>query len=1538
MKQYIIALRSLDFNKSGKSWSTDAIDLYNNKFYTNYSITRSRFGLDVIGDKTFVGTEIVSDATPTIVVSGATPVSVTNYGEIVKETGVITYNIFEYDEASGQYFIFNLIEDASPFFILDPTSVEPDLFRFVDTTSKIDLLSYKAAFTNIASDDEPTYSVKIYEAESPEGPWMLSSVSSDIGTLFLTDVKRYSKIEVEITSELQAVDVENFGFVFILEVAIANPVSPVLTKSAKNILRRFPSWMKMFEDSVDQATPETYIPQTVGGKFINSLISDYPEDFEKQKDFFELDRTITTADIEQSAWIYATSDVLPSHLSVQGDNVQLSRVNTIAELYEARENDYCYYYNPSDREMITTKLFKYIYIDNSLYEQTPLLKWNWFDEFGSRVGLKRLYLENNANFKLRILDVYKNLPSVSKNNFKVTLRRELDIWSAYGATPDSDYLGATPETIEIEDMEKSTPYFSFAGNPQKEFKDIVSKINQKYPVNWGYVRWDNGFWDYAGQDQAGVGRISAVYDEQSSPLGAYYQPGVGDTNDAVLAISEPVDSSISFNTSFTASGVYKSGTTTEYSPITFEYESYGSYYQEVYSNEAATVNFRYVLTMPAHASYATPGSYYVDVASNPVNSYGINSPASPEYNLIKIFDTEGYSLDEYQFRNLQNGDLYLDRNATPYSNKINFYNSSKASATPMSGSNNFGIKFADSTPVSGVIGSPIDIVQQYYSVGSNDIKVVSNKYNTRRDYFYTTPRIPGKITINSINDNDSTEGVVLDQEFIQNNIIFPPGSTPAYYHIDNIKPFGYEENPSMGYIEDQYAGYGGLSLNSNLGVQYLTPSSPNIIARYSISDFATPENYFGFVGGPASSSSVDYYFATLKYPYDSTPNQIYISTDTSSVYPYTSQSWDSFSINSSTPMISGTVNKNGVVGTVEINDETISRNSNIVGFYNLNYDDFNIDPNNYIIQKIEVVNNIDGINLSIPNEFVYATAEENSFYTNAIVADEFNNLNNIKVTAEYEGVYDSYLHSGWYSQNEEDYYIYAKPLEESYSTPGFELKLEEVARQGAPIIINRNLATPTQLREVAFYDAASPTVVSIINSETVYGNGSADLYLGYEDVYNVTVTDKVTGYTIIENASTSSNQIRAFSDATPSVYGRAYDVTYKVKDSYIVDNDYYDLDSEKYVTKITFDATPNEAYSYGIVYESSITTQATPVTLTVDPTQLWDQEGFIYLSHNDYNFKTADINLSPSYLVDNQDDYSVVTINSLDINNNSKPYQTFRITGPYITADEQYITTDINGFGFVNVRYSGTIPSSTPGSYILVEGVTNGSPSAHANSQTQGFSTYFNFDLITSYESQNSLKAIADSPVIYADGVSEQYIRGVISSSATPNSANIVYWRKGRTLQDVFDATPYSDYVRANQRGEFSIGPISAEAPGNPGYWIVAVETAHSTNITTSPVTVSGDIVFWSEKYDNLNYHISNGIMYNRNVLLNQGEDMYSTPNFTVNFIDGSNAPTYNVDPNWLPPKWYPINRFDQYQMGLLGATPDVVQSYSDLMNDYEEE
>lgn len=78
MKTYFLALNKSDFNINGNVWSTQAIDLYSNRFYTNYSTYRSSTGLNILGDHTFVGTQL-SSSTPTIS-SNATP---TNYGEIV---------------------------------------------------------------------------------------------------------------------------------------------------------------------------------------------------------------------------------------------------------------------------------------------------------------------------------------------------------------------------------------------------------------------------------------------------------------------------------------------------------------------------------------------------------------------------------------------------------------------------------------------------------------------------------------------------------------------------------------------------------------------------------------------------------------------------------------------------------------------------------------------------------------------------------------------------------------------------------------------------------------------------------------------------------------------------------------------------------------------------------------------------------------------------------------------------------------------------------------------------------------------------------------------------------------------------------------------------------------------------------------------------------------------------------------------------------------------------------------------------------------
>jgi hypothetical protein len=89
MKTYFLALNKSDFSVNGSTWTSDVIDLYANKFYYNYSTYRSPTGLNILGDYTFVGTEL-SSSTPTIL-ENATP---TNYGEVIfDETQRSIFNI-----------------------------------------------------------------------------------------------------------------------------------------------------------------------------------------------------------------------------------------------------------------------------------------------------------------------------------------------------------------------------------------------------------------------------------------------------------------------------------------------------------------------------------------------------------------------------------------------------------------------------------------------------------------------------------------------------------------------------------------------------------------------------------------------------------------------------------------------------------------------------------------------------------------------------------------------------------------------------------------------------------------------------------------------------------------------------------------------------------------------------------------------------------------------------------------------------------------------------------------------------------------------------------------------------------------------------------------------------------------------------------------------------------------------------------------------------------------------------------------------------
>ena len=1371
-----------------------------------------------------------------------------------------------------------------------------------------------------------------------DGPWMLSSISAEVGTLFIEKAKRFVRFEVDIDSSLEPQDVEGYGFVLLVELAIANAIPSSLGKTTKKILSRLPSWTKAFEDSLDSATPDNQQPTTVAGSFINALVNDFPENFDKQVNLFELDRFITTSDENQLSWIYVISDIPASFISITGDNIPLARVESITELYNSLETDYTYYYNAIDREIFTLKLHKTIIVDTVVKQPIPILKWNWFDEFGARVGLERLYLENNSNFKKRILDVYINKPGTTKSQVQKTLRRELDIWGAYGATPDSNYLGATPEIIEISDIESSTPYFEFSGKPTEEFRKFVRDLNEKYPVNWGYVKWDKGFWDYAGQDQNAIGRIPAVYDD-STPLGKYYQPGVGDFLDANIIVSEPDINNVDFEAKFKASGSYISGYEDYYSPVKVNYEYYGSYFIDYYENDSSTVNFKYTVEDVLDGK-----DYYIQSYQYPLNSYSPEHPASPEYGLVSIFDQDGYSYPEYQFKEVGTDIPYFNNSSTPATGKINIFNTTNAKLETISPSinNSYNIKFVGKNNKISTTGSSITLDDSEYYTNAYNIQVSSNLYTKKTKIDYTD-RVSSTSIVNANSSKDESLVFDINKDFIHKTVVFESGATPIYIHIDNVQPIGYSSYPESIYFSEEYSGYGGVSLDPTSQLEYLIPSSPNLNIRYINSNFATPHLHEHFIGSvpPSAPATANYYFVSAKYPYDSTPDsiQIFTNEDERVLYPYQSVIWDSFE-ELSTPIVYGIVNKRGLVNSsLENNDETFSNNSDLVGRYILGYDTFGINPENYYIEKIEVVNDIEGVELESNKEFVNILGVgTDPFYSNSIDESLDYSLTEVQVTARYTGKYNSFINSGWYNQSSEERYIYSNPITESYSTPGFEIILTQPLRQGAPVIIDLNASTPYELREVAFYNEATPTSLSITNVEVVYGNKGNSLYLGYEDVYAVEVIDLVTGYTIAKDIDSSTNEIEVFSTSTPSVYGREYQVSYNVARSFMVDNDFYDSSRDMYNTKIYFDSTPNGDYSYEVTYESSINNMSTPISLDINPMKLWDQEGFVYLSHKDYDFATANIKLNPGYILDDGKDYMVITINSLDVNGNSKPYQTFQLSSDVLAFSEEYATTDINGFCYVRAIYIGTKPSSSITGSMQVNGVSSLSGYAHSNSSNESFDQTFDFEIITNSQTGLETKAITSSEVIDADGISQVYISGYVKDSSTPSSNSVVYWRKGRSLYDVFEATPYSDYVVTNDAGRFSIGPFVAEDNNNPGIWMVSVETEHSSTVNYSANMLSGDIVYWSEKYDNLKYSYGDTVFYNPNVLYKGRADIMSTPNFTVNYHDGQTSTVYAATPNWLPPKWYPIDRFTQYQLGLFGSTPYHIEGYSNLMKDYEEE
>lgn len=1511
MKQYLLSLRSSDFTRSGNTWTSSAINLYNNSFYKNYSHLRSAYGLDLIGDRTFVGTEVTSPSSGDEAVPyDSRAVYVTNFGEVI------------YDQAT------------------------PSINRFVDTTSQIDLLSFKHTFTNVPGSANPTFSIIIYEAEEETGPWLNNFSSGEIGTLFIRNCKPFIKLELEIDDD--GADLSASGLVFYLEVAIHDMVPPVASRRAKNILKRFPTWTKIYEDSVDSATPSLDVPVSEGGKFITSLIQDNLGRFENIVDLNFINSFINTADVNQLAWIYRTYSVPPAVVNVLGDGVELGRVASLDTLLTLRQSDYVFYLNPLDKTITTLRKFDNLQINSISYEQESINVFNDFDEMGARIALPRLYLESNLNFKNRILDYALNPPSSNVQGLKRTLRRELDIWRSYGSTPDSNYAGATPEVLEISDIETSTPYVDSYLRPTSRFRSLVRNINTKYPANIGYVKWGEGVWDYAGILGEGVSRLPSVYDQSSSPLQEYYKTGVGDFNDAKFHLINYIDplfnesDTVDFSGYLVATGKQFTSVDYSYEPIVVDYRVYISYIMNEIEQQGEGIIATYEIDLPVHDNYATPSTFYANLNYQNDNLllvrnlYPESSSSSPEYIQYNIFDQNELTFDHLSFRDKAFNSEYLNTETTPNLSKININNASEIRIvlgqnwdydTQSYVNETYGdhrISFSSSpnnfySSSSFTPGDTVSIATPNINAYNANLYIGSEHYGAT-PVLYNTNAVSKTVhlnALNTLNSSSSTPSSIDIQEF-KDDFFFPALATPQYIYVD-VNDISNYVAVDGSVLTDTRGGYAKRHVDQQY---YSVPSSPNIVYTVANSD-----------GSLAQSQD---YFESATISYSSNEKYVNIESATGDLYPFEYDVYTKFTTSSNPLLIQGFIDEYGnayAAGEDPVN--AYYDKDKYVDSYPISKQTFGITSDKFSIENIDIISATPSVKLYTKNI---------KDLISLINSSKLEEDASIDIYADNEESYKAALNSGYISFKEDDWYIYVNAIEQTENGRYFSIEFDQTPNISAPVIVK---VDDIELRNIVFQDSATPGKFSFTNTESVKYLSDNKLNLAYKDLLDIEVVDSYTGLSLAELSSSTDSYIEIFDQATPGVVGRFYDVTYTVNNAYHIEPDVYEND--EYTSYIYFSSTPNLDVDYSLTYETSMNKNLSFIDLEIDQYENPLQEGFVYISNTDYDFSHIKSIISPTFLFDNQDDFINLTLISYDENSNLKPGQTFRVYGANITSVPEYITTNDNGMGISKIKYTGSIPTTLSSDYFTIEGIGSATPNGGVNSSSEGYSATVNFEMMTETYFKLKVEAVPLRFVVNADGSSDIIVVGKVKWNDYPVTFPVdVDWFVANSMYDLFTSPYLSGSIQSDETGSFTISnSISANDRTDPGIRYLMVKLSNPSTVITdlqssgqtiasNDVTISGDIVYWNESFDNIHYDDEDVVM-SRSISrqFDPTKLIYTDSNFIYNYANPDIIRYTNSAPNVSIERWVPISRYHQYQMGLLGATPNMIENYSNIHPDY---
>lgn len=542
MKVYYLRIPSSDFSRTGDTWVSPVLDLYNNDYYKNYSVTKSHYGLNSLGNNVWTG--LVQTA-PNQTDSGT-------------------------------------IENAGPH----------ERARFIDTSGAISITRYTMDWDypgSVKPGVTADFSFSDVATSYYPAEWtaLVDQVPDD--SLMLGPTDRYMCVSLSVDAPYDETD---YDFDFLLRVSITEPTMAPFYAKTRKALDVFPQWMTMAER--DAGTEPTATPTTVGGKLMNSLVGEVTDDLTGQITYESFQKFIDSADTSAKAWVYRV-DLVPEMIwSITGDRVQLTRASE-KDFYNSLEDEHVVFWDEDNKVLYVNRSYDVFSINGASYRLTSHPVWNGFDELGLTVSLHRLYLESNDNFRMRILDVFQNRLSVGSEGFKLALRRELDLWRIEGSTPASDYSGATPDVFEMSDLEFDNEYWTSDGLPTSKFISLVDKLAVKYPNTWGRMMWDQALWDIGGNRSDAFTTLPHVADNDIL-ADLYLQPGVGDGNDLLVYKPGEYVAPQQFNYTLKLRGKQKT-LEAQYQRLDFDVWIYGEADRKFYNNPIISIPFTVELLM-----------------------------------------------------------------------------------------------------------------------------------------------------------------------------------------------------------------------------------------------------------------------------------------------------------------------------------------------------------------------------------------------------------------------------------------------------------------------------------------------------------------------------------------------------------------------------------------------------------------------------------------------------------------------------------------------------------------------------------------------------------------------------------------------------------------------------------------------------------------------------------------------------------------------------------------------------------------------------